>query len=120
MQLGINLVNGNWVIVNGKVELANYLLTKIQLIFSIQKGKWLYDITFGSDIPQITTQRANITSEQLKQLLIDALNPLIKNNEIQDNVTIVCTFDNIGIFKFDINCTDITGNYFKFNYTVGN
>lgn len=119
MQLGIDLQNGNWVVFNGNIVLANYLLAKINLILSVQKGTWLYDTTFGSDIPQIPLQRANITSEQLKQLLYNALSPLIINNEISD-VNIICTFENIGIFKFEINVIDITGRYFKFNYTTIN
>lgn len=118
MQLGIDLgKNGNWVVENGKIQLANYLLAKIKLIFSVQRGSWLYNANLGSDIPQLTTQRANVTSAQLKQLLTDAMAILVTNNEISDQ-NIICTFEQIGIFKFDISVTDISGNYFRFNYTI--
>lgn len=120
MQLGIVLYNGDWLIVNGTIKLANYLLSKIKIIFEVQRSSWLYDKTLGSDIPQLPLHRGNVTSAQISQLLIAALNPLITNNEISNNINIVCTFETIGIFKFEINLYDITGNYFKFNYTVTN
>ena len=116
MQLGIALFDGDWQIVNGNLVLANYLLAKIKLILTVQKGSWLYDVNFGSDIPQIPKNRANITLEQLKQLLNDAFNPLIINNEVTD-LNIVVTFLQLGAFKMDVHVKDITGNYFKFNYS---
>lgn len=120
MQLGIALHKGDWLIVNGTIQLANYLLTKIKLIFEVQRGSWIYNTAFGSDIPQLAVHRGNVTSKQIAQLLQSALNPLIINNEISNNVNIVCTFETIGIFKFEMHLYDITGNYFKFNYTIVN
>ena len=116
MQLGINLTNGNWQIINGQLALANYLLPKIQLILSVPVGSWMYDITFGSGIPQLQYQRTNVTADQLKQLLYSAFTPLINNNEVS-SVNITCTFQQIGVYQFDVDVVDISGNYFKFNYT---
>jgi len=115
--LGIRIIDGNWVIVNGEIVIANYLLAKITLNLKTLLGSWLYNTNIGSQVPALNGVRQTLTKEQIKTVIQGAFTPLEQSGEITD-VNIILSYFGLSYFIFDISCLDSTGAEIKFSYST--
>jgi phage gp46-like protein len=114
----IDAATGDFKLIDGQIEVANYLLTSLYVRLITPRGKWLYgDSTYGSDLYKLEKSRSRATKQQLEKICTDALSPKILSREIS-NVNVVCTYNGIGKYKFNISCVDASSNYVSFEFKV--
>jgi phage gp46-like protein len=112
----INSETGDFQLLNGSIEVANYLLTAIYVRLSTPRGKWMYaGSNYGSNFYKLEGNRARLTKEQVRGLCQEALQPLVVTSQIA-NLNIVCTYVGIGRYMLAVSCTDSYGEQLHFNY----
>jgi phage gp46-like protein len=95
----------------------NVLLTEIYMRLKTPLGTFIYDRTFGSLIGDYLSRRQKIGISQLKQIVSDALQPILNRGDIR-NLVFKLIYQGIGSFRIALDVVDSQGRQFTFPFSV--
>lgn len=101
----------------GNIENQNFLLTEIFMRLMTPLGSYIYDRNFGSLLYLYTRKRQKIGLAALKQIIVDALQPMLIRGAIQ-NIDFRLLFQGLGTFRIELTVLDSSGKTYLFPYSV--
>ncbi len=110
----INASTHDYEILDGKIVFANALATEAYTRIITPIGTYLFDLTFGSEIPSWINTRIKVTATMVVNGVNNALQPMIAQGRA---LTVSTSVNSITLnsINFTVSITDTNNVTFRFN-----
>lgn len=115
----INSATGDYVITDGAIQNINALVTRLYTRLACPIGQWMYDTTFGSDVPNAKNKKA--IDWPMQRILNDIKQVMDVELQAQNlrsyTVSPQLPLDAFS-YRFSVNGVDNNGEPIKFNFSL--